>query len=184
MVTIQPLHHLDERLLKALIVGYTTSATYQVSKVETPESIRFALQLLPLEQPLTKHYKPLDAALLQQYSDLAAQGQAFGAFAQNQCVGIALTEPRRWNASLWVLEFHVAPAYQGQGIGRQLMDTLTAHARRSALRCLVCETQSRNVPAIQFYRALGFVLDGLDLSYYTNQDQERGEVAVFMKKRL
>jgi ribosomal protein S18 acetylase RimI-like enzyme len=64
------------------------------------------------------------------------------------------------------------------------MEVLTAHAAKHHLRCLVCETQTTNVPSIQFYRSMGFHLEGLDLSYYTNEDQERGEMAVFMKKRL
>ncbi len=39
------------------------------------------------------------------------------------------------------------------------------------------------VPAIDFYRAVGFAVEGIDLSYYTNDDLNN-EVAVFMKRRL
>ena len=184
MVVIQPLWDLDEHLLKRLIVGYTTSAVYQVSKTETSEHTSFELRLVPLEQPLVKQYQDLDAETVQRYIAMARQGHSFGAYVGEQCVGIALTELHRWNASLWVQEFHVAPEYRGQGIGRRLMETLTDHARTCAVRCIVCETQTSDVPAIQFYRAMGFVMDGIDLSYYSNWDQERGEVAVFMKKRI
>jgi ribosomal protein S18 acetylase RimI-like enzyme len=52
------------------------------------------------------------------------------------------------------------------------------------MRVLVCETQSTNVPAIRFYRALGFVLEGLDLSLYSNHDYPDGEIAIFMKRYL
>jgi hypothetical protein len=38
------------------------------------------------------------------------------------------------------------------------------------------------VPAIRFYHALGFTLDGVDISFYSNDDLARGEIAVFMKK--
>jgi hypothetical protein len=31
---------------------------------------------------------------------------------------------------------------------------------------------------------MGFEIDALDLSYYTNQDVEEGEVAIFMKRKL
>lgn len=64
------------------------------------------------------------------------------------------------------------------------MSAVEAHARDEGLRCIVCETQSSNVPAIRFYRALGFTVDAVDLSLYSNDDIERGEVAVFMKKRI
>lgn len=46
------------------------------------------------------------------------------------------------------------------------------------------ETQNANVPAIDFYRAVGFGLEGVDLSYYSNVDKLAGEVAVFMKRKL
>jgi ribosomal protein S18 acetylase RimI-like enzyme len=182
VVTIQPITELDEHLLQALIVGYTTTEHYRVSKEETPDTLRFELRLLPLEQPFTKRYEPVGAAELRQYQSLAAQGLALGAFEAGRCVGLAILEPRQWNASLWVLEFHIAKNYQGQGIGRLLMEAVAAHALANGLRCIVCETQTKNLRAIRFYRSLGFVLDGVDLSYYTERDQERDEVAVFLKK--
>ena len=45
-------------------------------------------------------------------------------------------------------------------------------------------TQTTNVPAIDFYRKVGFEVDGIDLSYYGNNDVEAGEVALFMKRKL
>ncbi|MDE2700419.1 MAG: hypothetical protein OXI23_16220 [Gemmatimonadota bacterium] len=39
------------------------------------------------------------------------------------------------------------------------------------------------MPAIDFYRGVGFEVEGVDLSYYTNSDVD-GEVAVFMKRKL
>lgn len=46
------------------------------------------------------------------------------------------------------------------------------------------ETQNTNVNAIRFYRRSGFEIEGIDLSYYTNDDVEGGEVAIFMKRKL
>jgi ribosomal protein S18 acetylase RimI-like enzyme len=48
----------------------------------------------------------------------------------------------------------------------------------------VCETQDTNQPAIAFYRAVGFEIEAVDLSYYTNHDLAGGEVAIFMKRKL
>lgn len=184
MIAIRTLQHLDEAVLQRLITGYTSAAMYAVTKDEQPDAVRFELRLVALEQPLTKQYPSLDPAALRQYQAMAEQGYSFGAFDGEACVGIALAEAHTWNASLWVQELHVATEMQGQGIGRLLVEALTTDARAHNFRCIVCETQTTNIPAIQFYRALGFVMDGIDLSYYTNHDQESGEVAVFMKKRL
>ena len=95
-----------------------------------------------------------------------------------------MAEPRQWNKSLWVWEFHVAETYRRQGIGRQLMDALAQKGHAAGLRTIVCETQNTNVPAIRFYRSVGSNMEGVDLSYYSNDDFPDGEIAIFMKKRL
>ncbi|MBF8282898.1 MAG: putative GCN5-related N-acetyltransferase, partial [Anaerolineales bacterium] len=125
-----------------------------------------------------------DAETLERYVRVLKEGLSFGAYEGHQLVGIALAEPRRWNQSLWVWEFHIAESFRGQGIGRKLMDTLAGKGQAVGLRTIVCETQNTNVPAIEFYRKVGFTMEGIDLSYYTNDDMLNGEVAIFMKRRL
>ncbi len=78
----------------------------------------------------------------------------------------------------------MAEGFRGQGIGKNLMEQAVSLARSAGLRIVVCETQNTNVPAILAYRALGFRVEGVDISYYTNQDYPDGEVALFMKRRL
>ncbi len=75
-------------------------------------------------------------------------------------------------------------ALRRRGIGRQLMEMLTERGRAAGMRTVVCETQNTNLPAIRFYRKLGFRFEGIDLSYYSNHDFPDGEIAIFMKKRL
>lgn len=181
MDEIRRLHMLDAGLLRGLIVGYTTTAVYAVTKEETTELTRIELRLESLERPLVRRYPPLGEAEVARYAALAAEGHCFGAFADGRCVGLALTEPQAWNRSLWVQELHVAEVHRGRGLGRRLLAATVEHARSLGMRCVVCETQAANVPAILFYRAVGFAVEGVDLSYYSNEDRERGEVAVFMK---
>jgi ribosomal protein S18 acetylase RimI-like enzyme len=95
-----------------------------------------------------------------------------------------ISEVQDWNSSLWVCEFHVAAPYRGQGIGRQMMEWAAQMAQDAGLRTIVCETQNRNANAIQAYRKLGFQLEGIDISYYTNEDYPDQGIAVFMKRRL
>lgn len=183
MVDIRPLSSVDQSLLERLIVGYTSDEAYQVIREETPDLVRFELRLVRLERPFVKRY-PLDAQMIAQYSALAAADHAFGVFTGATCVAIALCEPRPWNSSLHVHEFHVAPAFHRQGIGRALMAAVEEHARAEGMRRLALETQTTNAPAIRFYRALGFTLDAVDISLYSGNDLARGEMAVFMKKRV
>ena len=184
MIALRPLLALDGDLLSSLIVGYSSASRYEVSKVETPEYTRIELHLVQLAQPFIKRYAHLDASTLGHYSSLITQGNAFGAYADERCVAIALAEPQAWNLSLFVHELHIAAEFQRRGVGRLLIEALVLHGCALGMRCITCETQATNVPAIKFYRAMGFTLEGVDLSLYTNHDRESGEVAVFMKRSL
>jgi GNAT superfamily N-acetyltransferase len=115
---------------------------YVVAKEETAELTRIELRLEQLERPLVKRYPPLGEAEVARYAALAAEGHCFGAFADGRCMGIALTEPREWNRSLWVQELHVTEGHRGCGLGRRLLERAVEHARTLRMRCVVCETQS------------------------------------------
>lgn len=184
MIDIRLLTQLNPDDLYRLVTGYTSDARYQVSKTESAQEFVLALELVPLTQPYRKRYDRPDAETLERYQEVPAFGFSFGAYDAEQCVGIALAEPSQWNRSLWVWELHVAETHRQRGVGRQLVEALTEKARVTGLRVLVCETQNTNVPAMRFYRKVGFHIEGIDLSYYSNDDFPEGEIAVFMKKRL
>lgn len=182
MITIQTLKSLTRRELAGVVSGYTSSEKYVVAKEERDAHTTLTLALTPLAVPYHKHFE-VDDAELANYQQALSYGYSLGAYDGERLVGLAVAEPRPWNNSLWVWEFDVAEAYQRQGIGTRLVATLANRARQEGFRCLVCETQNTNVPAIRFYRRAGFELDGIDLSYYTNMDLDK-EVAVFMKLKL
>lgn len=184
MVEIKPLDRFDPEAVQLAITGYVSSAKYALTKTETPTHTIIQAQLVQLDQPYVKRFEPMDEETIQRYTHIVAGGFSFGALDDERLVGLALAEPHKWNKSLWVWEFHISESHRGRGIGRQLMDLLAERARAAGLRTLVCETQNTNVPAITFYRQVGFSLDGIDLSYYTNDDVSSGEVALFMKRRL
>ena len=183
MVDIKPLAYLDPHDIRRLNNGYTSSAIYRVSKTTSPAATTFRLERVVLAQPYVKRWET-DEEELGQLQKAVAAGFSLGAYIDQNMIGIAIAEPRRWNRSLWVWEFHVSPACRRQGVGRHLMQALIQKAREAKLRVLVCETQNTNAPAIAFYRKMGFEIEGIDLSYYTNQDLELGEVAIFMKYKI
>jgi ribosomal protein S18 acetylase RimI-like enzyme len=184
MLTIEPLTHIDQPLLQRLITGYETDEIYRVARSETDALTIFEFRLTKVPKPFVKRYGPPDSATIQRYAAIVQAGCSFAAYDDGQCVALAIGEPQGWNASLSIWEFHAALSHRRQGIGRRLMEIVAGHAGGQGLRVLVCETQSTNVPAIRFYRALGFVLDSIDLSLYTSQDYPDGEIAVFMKRHL
>lgn len=184
MIAIRKLVDLSSADLRRLVVGYTSDATYRVTRSESEPRSVFTLELVPLTVPYRKRYDHLDAGTVADYQRMASLGYSFGAYDGGQCVGLGLAEPSHWNKTLFVHELHVADTHQRRGIGRQLVEALAEKGRANGFRILLCETQNTNFPAIHFYRQTGFHLEGFDLSHYRNDDYPDGEIAVFMKRKL
>lgn len=184
MAEIRLLMELNSDQLSRVLSGYTSPARYRVTREETPEHISFHLDLEPVNPPFVKTWETVPEDF-QFYETLVEDGFSLGAYEAGQLVGVALAEVRRWNRSLMIWEFHVLEGYRRQGVGRQLMDILEGRARAAGLRIMEVEAQNTNTPAIQFYRQMGFAIEAIDTSYYSNHDLEPGgEVALFMKRRL
>jgi len=184
MIAIRPLASLDPSSFQAIASGYRTQEVFRVCHFEERERISFNLTLETLPESGVFQFS-YDAGELARYATLVPDTYCLGAYDDALLVGVALAEAQAWNRTLQVWEFHVAEAYRGQGIGRRLMERLAGLAAPAGLRALICETQNTNLPAIRFYRAVGFRLEGVDISYYSNEDMMPGRtVAVFMKRRL
>jgi ribosomal protein S18 acetylase RimI-like enzyme len=184
MTRIEPLTELDISSLRRVITGYVSAEKYEVGKTESDDYTSITLQLVRFNHPFVKQFDHLDEETYARYLQVLEHGFSYGAYDKNLLVGLALAEPHFWNRSLWVYEFHIAETHRRIGLGKQLMDCLVQKGKESGLRTIVCETQNTNVPAIKFYRKVGFMIDGVDLSYYTNDDWPDGEIAIFMKKPL
>lgn len=183
-IDIRPLSVITADNLAAIGGGYASPAKYAVHKVEDDQLTVITVELVDLETPYVKRWEKSDAEEMARYQDYARQGYSLGAYEGDTLVGFALCEARQWNRTLWIWEFHVAPTHRRRGIGRCLMEAVVRRARQAGFRIIGLETQSANVPAIAFYRAVGFELDAIDLSFYTNTDMVDGEVAFFMKRKL
>jgi len=163
--------------------GFYTNEIYEISKEERSEEIKISLKLKKLDQPIKKEWPHLESDIVM-YNEIIKQGYSFGAYEDNKLVGVLIAEFRTWNNSLWIAEIVVADNCRGKGIGNALMDDLIHIANENQIRVIGLETQSINLPAISFYRKKGFEVDGLDLSLYSNDDIEKNEVALFMKKKI
>jgi [ribosomal protein S18]-alanine N-acetyltransferase len=70
--------------------------------------------------------------------------------------------------NLEILKVGVYAEYQGQGIGRQLMESALAEGiRRCCNRCFL-EVRKSNHNAIRFYYSHNFKIAGTRLNYYSN----------------
>lgn len=78
-------------------------------------------------------------------------------------------------AGCWVLanEAHITnvavdPDYQGQGLGRRLMNELTSRVKALGVDSMTLEVRPSNTVAINLYTSLGFRSVGQRPKYYTN----------------
>jgi streptothricin acetyltransferase len=182
MIEIRSLSALTLSDLKRVASGYWSDSKYVVRYVSAGNQVTFDLHLVNLGKPYVKKFEH-DDDTIQRYEVVLNDGFSFGAYDGNLLVGLVIGEPNEWNRSLWVWEFHVLEMYRNRKIGRQLMERIAEKAKGAGFRTIVCETQNTNVSAIKVYRKLGFELEGIDISYYSNNDYPDGEIAFFMKRR-
>ena len=78
-------------------------------------------------------------------------------------------------AGCWVLanEGHITnvavdPDYQGQGLGRRLMNELTSRVKALGVDSMTLEDRPSNTVAVNLYSSLGFRSVGQRPKYYTN----------------
>ena len=183
-IEIRLLTQIEAADIKRIASGYVSDGKYVVEYTDSALYTTLNLRFVQLDQPYRKAWDHFDDETVQRYTKTLSHAYSFGAFDDNLLVGILISEPQLWNDSVWVWEFHVAETHRRLGIGRCLMDAVAEKAKLAGLRTIVCETQTTSAPAIQAYRKLGFRLEGVDISYYSNSDYPDGEVAVFMKRRL
>lgn len=182
---ILPLLTLKLEDIWPIVTGYESTEKYAVEKSESDAQTIFNIHLVRLESP----YK---ATFVEDFIDedyhrflnYLPQGYSFGAYQDGRLLAFAISEALPWNHSLRIWEFHVMQKFHRKGIGRALMNQVVTKAIQDNFRIVFLETQNTNVNAIRFYRSVGFFLDAIDLSLYTNHDVEAGEVAFFMKRKL
>lgn len=178
---IEVLRELGDEDVRRLVSGYESTSRYAVTKSESADRTAIVLELA--DEPFSKRFHTSDS-MIGWYRSLLPDGLSFGGFDGQRLVGLAICQRQDWNATCIVWELHVDTEHRRQGIARRLLEHVEDAARGQQLRRVWLETQATNPDAIAFYRACGYEIGGLDLTYYSNDDPATGEVAIFMLKAL
>ncbi len=80
----------------------------------------------------------------------SVNGQAVGGL-----TAFTLPLTRAEVSEVFIYDIAVMPAYQRQGVGRQLVTTLRAHAAAAGIGVVFVPADNEDTHALDFYRALG-----------------------------
>lgn len=78
-----------------------------------------------------------------------------------------------------LMRIAVKPSYRGRGFSRKLMEILVSDARINAVTGVTLEVRISNIPAVNLYKAWGFVIEAVRKNYYTHPTED----ALIMWKR-
>ena len=163
----------DEAGIRSIDNGFATDTIFTAEV--TIEGVTVERQVL--KHPIAKAF-PLDDLGPPQPGDLAIVAEE-----GTRIVGYAAATFHEWNRRLAVDHFYVQPSFRGKGVGRQLMNWITAHGRRMDAVEVWVEASNANAPALAVYERLGFALSGIDTTLYAGTASPE-EFAFFLSKPL
>ena len=149
---------------------YFTKEHYEVTVLRKKDGWKIKLVLEALPKPIKKRF---EGGLFQDFVD---EPRVFAAELKGNQVGWMELGFQEWNNRMRIWELLVKEGFRRKGIGALLVDYAVKLSKKRRVRMLVVETQSCNVPAINFYLKNGFELIGFDAAAYSNEDIERKEV--------
>ena len=170
---------LDKNKFKdfALEFIYTTSHYYDVER--NPNEI-FSISLV--KKPFAKEVKKSFIGKL--YEDWLENPSAFSLNKDGQVLGYLEVDREAWNNRLRITEILVLDEFRGRGYGTILINKAKEISKEEGFREIILETQTCNTRAIDFYIKNGFIVNGIDLSCYSNDDVEKKEVRLELVYKL
>jgi len=149
---------------------YITKEHYAVTVFRKKDGWEIKLILEALPTPIEKRF---EGGLFQDFVD---EPRVFAAELEDKQVGWIELGFQEWNNRMRIWELLVKEGFRRKEIGTLLVDYAVRLSKRRGARMLVVETQSCNVPAVNFYLKNGFEIVGFDVTAYSNEDIERREV--------
>lgn len=163
--------------------GYESGTSYRVAKHGDEGRMSIELELYERDEPFIKKWEPFEADR-DRMTGIVDEGNSYLLFDGGAPVGIFLLERYEWNNCLNIELIEVVRGLRGRGYGRLMLEKIYEIALGMGVRAIRLEAQATNGAAIGFYMKNGYALEGLDLSFYSNEDAETQEIAVFMKRKI
>lgn len=105
--------------------------------------------------------------------------EVLGLYQKHELLGFAVVRVILDEAELFTIG--IKTAFQGQGLGRMLLESALAACVRRGARCCFLEVRESNAPALALYRRCGFTQIGLRARYYRACAGHPAENAITMR---
>jgi len=182
MIKLKPITRFEELEIFPLD-GYESPISYFLEKSETENSIVFNLAK---KERVNNYIKKWDKWIndKDRLIGIISQNNSFFLEYSNEIIGVAITQKYDWNNTLNIEMIEIKNDFRKMGFGSIIMKEIERIAQNNNVRAITLETQTANGIAIEFYKKNGYNIEGIDISLYSNEDIEKEEIALIMKKRI
>jgi len=151
----------------AIETSFTTDHVWQMDGYDTEGLVQATFRVVKLPRPMKVNYpRDMDDLLENWHKNecflVADDGE--------EIVGYIDMTIHKWNSTGWINNIVVSSSYRRQGVGSALVRAAARWAQQNQLQRIMAETQTKNHPAICFYRRNAYKFCGFNDQYYTNQD--------------
>jgi ribosomal protein S18 acetylase RimI-like enzyme len=183
---IRPLVPQDLPHLNTIDANFSSDRFLDVRKSVEGFNVTWQLIERPLEPPFVSTDYNIPDWEIEELSDRLSKRDGLYLAVEDAGQLIAFLDmPREhWRNTALISNLYVDQKFRGRAIGTELINRALHWAKEKNVRAIWLETQSNNYPACQFYRSRGFELCGIDDHFYSNEDIEMKEVALFWWREI
>lgn len=167
-VAIRPALSSDLPALLEIIPAYQTARVWQMDRTYEEGQYLIHFREIRLPRPVKVEYPRSQPQLFGER--WLEQGCVLVAVLGGELVGFARVSMDFSPQTVWLQDLVVKEKVRRQGIGTALLVATQDWGAERGARRMTVEMQSKNFPAIQLVRKLGFELSGYSDQYYWNQD--------------
>ncbi len=176
-VAIRPAISSDLSALSQILLSYYTVRVWQMDRSMEEEQIQVRFREVRLPREVLVEYPRSIEDIFQE--GWLEKGIFLTASLANVPVGFARLALEVTSGNLWVKDLGVRHDVRRQGVGTALLIAVQDYALERKYRRILLEMQSKNYPAIQLAKKLGYEFSGYSDAYYANQD-----IALFFAQSL
>lgn len=147
--------------------SYSTDHVWQMAFQPSAPDVEVAFREVRLPRPMRVAYPRRVERLADEWTERSA---VLVGLADERPVAYLAIAPAPAPEAVWVTDLVVDVPSRRQGLGRRLLGEAIDWARARGQVRLFFEMQSKNFPAIQLARRLGFAFSGYSDYFYPNED--------------